>query len=129
MKRTNAQVSDWWASRRLQYNLGLIIAGVIAFIAYIVVGSTLLPAEALFEVTIFTTIFQGVGYLFMIGVANLLYFIGPISESLISPADPDRYRRVCFQLGFWLSVALPFSIPVLLAAFSLFDPNYFRGTE
>ena len=67
------------------------------------------------EITLFTTAFQGIGYLFMMGVANVCYFAGPLSESLIKPKNVDRYRRVTFQLGMWFSVLLPFSIPVILA--------------
>jgi len=129
MKQAEIYPSNWWAARRLQYNFGLVVAGILAFIAYVVVGSTLLPPDALFEITIFTTLFQGIGYLFMIGCANLFYFIGPISESIVSPANPERYRRICFQLGFWFSVILPFFIPALLAVLSLSHPDYFRGSE
>jgi hypothetical protein len=129
MKRSEIHPSDWWAARRFQYNLALVVAGVVAFIAYVVVGSTLLPSYALFEVTIFTTLFQGIGYLFMTGVANVIYFIGPISESIVSPANPGRYRQVCYQLGLWFSIILPLSIPVLLAVLSLFYPDYFRSIE
>lgn len=105
--------SAWWSARRLRYNAGLFVAGILAFIAYAVVG-TLLPPDAEFEITVFTTLFQGIGYLFMIGVANLCYSLGPWSEQIVEPQDPERYRRICFALGFWFSVLLPFSIPVLL---------------
>ena len=84
--------------------------------------------DADFEITIFTTLFQGVGYLVMIGVANLFYFVGPISERVFCPRDAERYRRVCFQLGFWFSVLLPFSIPALLAVLALFHPEHFRDS-
>lgn len=116
--------SAWWGARRSRYNLGLVVAGILAFIAYLAVGFTLLPAEARFNPTLFTTIFQGVGYLIMIGVANLCYFLGPVSERLIRPEDPEKYRRTSYRLGFWFSVLLPFSIPTLLAALALFHPSY-----
>src|SRR5678815_5777693 len=60
----------WWSARRVRYNVGLVVAGILAFIAYVAVGFTMLPPDADFEVTIFTTLFQGIGYLFMMGVAN-----------------------------------------------------------
>lgn len=116
----------WWGARRSRYNVGLVSAGVLAFIAYVVVGSTLLPVGADFEVTVFTTLFQGIGYLFMIGVANVCYFLGPVSEWFIHPAEPERYRRICYRLGFWFSVSLPFSIPVLLAALALLHPDSWK---
>jgi hypothetical protein len=116
----------WWSAHRLRYNVGLVVAGILAFIAYVAVGSTMLPPDADFEVKIFTTLFQGIGYLFMMGLANAFYFLGPLSERVIRPRDPQRYRRNCFRLGFWFSVLLPFSIPVLLAALAVFHPNYLR---
>ncbi len=116
----------WWSSRRLRYNIALVVAGILAFIAYVTVGSMMLPSEADFEVTIFNALVQGIGYLFMIGLANVFYFLGPLSERMVRPSDLERYRRICFRLGFWFSVLLPFSIPVLLAVVALFHPSYWR---
>ncbi|MGA2865177.1 MAG: hypothetical protein ABSF95_11930 [Verrucomicrobiota bacterium] len=116
----------WWAARRFRYNIALVVAGILAFIAYVAVGWTLLPADADFEVTLFTMLFQGIGYLVMIGVANVCYFLGPLSERFFRPTDPERYRRICYRLGFWFSVLLPFSIPVLLTLLAVFHPNYWR---
>ena len=126
MTDTTASPFAWWNAHRLRYNVALVVAGILAFISYVAVGSILLPPDADFEVTIFTTLFQGIGYLFMIGVANVFYFLGPLSERIVRPLDPDRYRRVCFRLGLWFSVLLPFSIPALLAVLALFHPSYWR---
>jgi hypothetical protein len=111
---------SWWSARRIRYNIGLVVAWVLAFIAYSVVGSTMLPIEDDFEVTTFTLLFHGFGYLFMMAVANVFYFLGPLSECMVRPRDPERYRRICFGLGFWFSVLLPFSIPALLALQAVF---------
>lgn len=119
----------WWNARRLRYNVGLVVAGILAFVAYVAIGSTMLPPDANFEVTIFTTLFQGIGYLFMLGLANVFYFLGPLSERLIRPRNLERYRRNCFRLGFWFSVLLPFSVPVLFAALAVFHPSYLRHSE
>jgi len=126
MNDTPASASAWWSARRPRYNFALVVAGIFAFIAYAVVGSTLLPSEADFEVTLFTTFFQGIGYLIMMGVANVFYYFGPLSERVVRPRDSERYRRICFRLGFWFSVLLPFSIPILLAALAIFAPDLFR---
>lgn len=108
---------DWWERHRLRYNIGLVVAGLVAFVCYAVVVdrgiSTGRMPDA--EITLFTTAFQAIGYLFMIGVANVCYFAGPLSESVLKPADVDRYRRLTFRLGFWFSVLLPFTIPALVA--------------
>ncbi|RBP44523.1 hypothetical protein DES53_104344 [Roseimicrobium gellanilyticum] len=116
----------WWRARRIRYNIGLVVAGILAFIAYAAVGFVMLPADAEFEITGLTILFQGFGYLFMIGVANVFYFIGPLSEFVIRPGDPESYRRTCFRLGFWFSVLLPFGIPVLLAVLAVLRSDYWR---
>jgi hypothetical protein len=117
---TNGQfetATSWWEQHRVRYNIGLVVAGLLAFVCYVVVVdrgiSTGRMPDA--EITLFTTAFQGIGYLFMMGIANVCYFAGPISESLLKPMNVDRYRRVTFQLGFWFSVLLPFSIPAIVA--------------
>ena len=116
----------WWSARRLRYNAALVVSGVLAFITYLAVGFIMLPPEAEFEATIFTTLLQGVGYLFMIGVANIFYLLGPLSERVMRPQDPGRYRRICFCLGLWFSVLLPFSIPALLAFLAIVHREFWR---
>jgi peptidoglycan/LPS O-acetylase OafA/YrhL len=124
MTNTITSPFAWWNARRLRYNIALVVAGILAFVAYVTVCVTLLPKDADVEITIFTTLFQGIGYLFMIGVANVCYFIGPLSERFVRPAEPERYRLICYRLGLWFSVLLPFSIPALLTFLALFHPTY-----
>lgn len=112
---TPAATFRWWTRHQLRYNAGLAVAGVLAFIAYAVVGYGLLPASAEFEITLFTLLFQAIGYLAMMVVANLFYLLGPLAEIYLKPGDPDHFRRTCYTRGFCFSVALPFTIPLLLA--------------
>jgi hypothetical protein len=107
----------WWNARRLRYNISLVFSGVLAFIAYVVVVTVL---EADVEITLFTIVFQGAGYLIMMGVANVCYFLGPLSERILQPKDLPEYRQNCYRLGFWFSVLLPFSIPVLWIVVAIF---------
>ena len=63
---------DWWADHRWPYNRALIIAGVLAFVCYVAVACTLVArVDPGVEITIFTTGFQGFGYLVAMGIANL----------------------------------------------------------
>lgn len=115
--------TDWWRQGRLKYNKGLVVAGLLAFACYAIVYELVakrLGPEA--EITLFTTLFQGIGYLFMMGVANICYNLGALAERLIRPKDLDRFRRISFALGFWGSVALPFAIPVLVLLSAYFAP-------
>lgn len=116
----------WWGARRLRYNVALIVAGALAFVAYNIVCAVLLPPEADAEVTLSATIVQGEAYLIMIGLANLCFFLGPLSERVHRPVDTMRFRQVFFRLGYWFSVLLPFSIPLLLAYLALFHPDHWR---
>jgi hypothetical protein len=123
---TTTSSRAWWSARRLRYNVALVVVGCLAFISYAAVGSPLLSNETEFEITVFTTLVQGVGYLFMMGLANIFYFLGPLSERFVRPSDPERYRRICFRLGFWFSVLLPFTIPSYLAISAVVHPTYVR---
>jgi len=107
----------WWGQRRLRYNLGLAAAGFVAFIAYATVVSlaplgTLSPADDPPEVSGLTTAFQAVGYLIAMGIANICYGLGSLSERVLRPRDVMAFRRRAFAAGFAFSVALPFTIPV-----------------
>lgn len=125
---TNTTISPfvWWEARRLQYNAGLLVAGIIAFFAYVLLGSWLLSDDPNFEITLFTISFQGIGYLFMMGLANICYFLGPISERFVHPAQPLGYRCACFRLGFWFSVSLPFAVPALVIISAMAGPHRAR---
>jgi hypothetical protein len=107
---------DWWSRRRLRYNIGLVVAGVLGFGLYIVAVDRCIDLRAPgdWEITIFTTVFQGFAYLVMIAVANLCYNLGAWSERVIRPANLASYRKTIFGLGFWFSVLLPLLPGVLL---------------
>ena len=126
----------WWESRRRRYNLALVAAVSGAFVCYAFViewiGHTVQgphgePADV--EITIFTVLFQGLGYLLMMGVANLCYFLGPFSEKILRPRDSDRYRTIAYRFGVCFSVVLPFLVPLLLAIFAAYRPQDFYPTS
>jgi hypothetical protein len=109
------KIKTWWASRRRKYNMGLLLAGILAFILYAILGMTLIaPYDNEFEITLFTTFFQGVGYLLMIGIANLFYGLGPYVDRRYNKKDDQIFRQRLFNLGYWGSFALPFLIPLFI---------------
>jgi hypothetical protein len=109
-------IETWWASRRLRYNVGLVVAGVLGFICYAAAIQRCidLHSQGDFEITIFTIVFQACAYLVMIGIANVCYCLGPWSERRLRPRNAARYRKIAFRLGFWFSVLLPFTPSALL---------------
>lgn len=116
---------EWWKRHRLRYNVALIIAGLLAFVAYVFVVDKGISKGTMpdAEISLFTTGFQAVGYLVMIGIANLCYYLGPWTESLVRPANLRSYRQITYWLGFWFSVLLPFAIPALVAWSYLVHPG------
>lgn len=54
-------VKEWWQKNRKKYSIALIVSCFLGFISYCIVGGILIPAPY-FEATIFTMLFQGVGY-------------------------------------------------------------------
>jgi hypothetical protein len=130
MQSEAVSTKAWWSSRRLRYNIGLVVAGILAFACYVAVvfwGISLGAIPDPGAITLFTTIFQGIGYLFMMALANLCYFLGPWSERVVKPTNPDQYRKITFRLGFWFSVLLPFTIPAFLAVLCLVRPAWWHG--
>jgi hypothetical protein len=101
---------QWWESRRLRYNIGLAIAGALAWALFAIETSLL---TEWFSISVSVTLAQGLAWLVAMGVANLAFFLGPVSERIFKPDDPDAYRRRIYGLGFWFSMAVPFLFPAV----------------
>jgi magnesium-transporting ATPase (P-type) len=106
--------SAWWAARRFRYNIALAVAGVVAFITYVIVLGSRCADTPGVEVTLFTTLFQGIGYLLAMGLANLFYQLGPRLERFVESSSLPVYRAWAFRAGLAFSVALPFAIPIMI---------------
>jgi hypothetical protein len=107
----------WWAGRRKLYNIGLVVAGILAFALYAVAFQVRCLGVPEAEITLFTTLFQGIGYLIAMAFANLCYNLGYLVERLLKPTNTSLYRKVSFWAGFAFSVTLPFLIPAATFAF------------
>jgi hypothetical protein len=120
-----ALAGDWWQARRRRYNVALVKAGLLAFVCYcgVVFWGDSIGAIPDADITLFTILFQGIGYLFMMAVANICYSLGPLSERIVQPRNVVRYRRITFRLGFWFAVLLPFCIPGALAILCVLRPK------
>jgi hypothetical protein len=107
----------WWEARRLRYNAALVLAGLLAEALYIaatvVFADRIDPAADEFEVTAFTIFFQGLAYGFAMLLANLCYFLGPLSETLLPVRVRPGYRECAYKAGLVFSVALSMPPPLL----------------
>ncbi len=105
----------WWNSRRLRYNKGLFISGLLAFIVYAIVGNNFIaPYDAAFEITFFSTTLQIVGYLFLMLLANIFYELGTFVDVHLNKGKEEKFRKNLYKTGFWFSVILPFIAPLKL---------------
>lgn len=112
---TQSQIKDWWTEKRSKYNVGLIVSGILAFILYVILGVNLImPYDDDFEITLFTIVPQGIGYLIMILIANLLYSLGFSCDLNHNRGITEKFRENLFHLGFWLAVSLPFLAPLMI---------------
>jgi hypothetical protein len=102
--------NKWWWAKRLKFNIGLVIAGFVAFMLYCILGRIIIAPHEEFEETIFEIAYQGAGYLLMIGIANIFYCLGSITDLLFNKNNSQRFRERLFGLGSWFS----FSLPILL---------------
>ncbi len=105
----------WWRLQRKKYNLGLLIAGITAFLCYTVIATYFIaPYKRDFEINGLITFLQGIAYLIMMGVANVFYTLGYLLDQLLNKDNHQQFRVDLFNVGFWFSCALPFLIPLLV---------------
>jgi hypothetical protein len=75
----------WWGSRRLRYNLILVIAAPISAVRLLLVWWLFEPRLPCLEVTGFSPFAGAALFVVALGGANLLYLLGPITEKLVRP--------------------------------------------
>src|SRR5689334_5295769 len=113
---SNLPDRDWWRKRRLVYNAGLVVAGMSAM--------TLLAAVLEFsgcrapdvQSAPLKLVYLALAYGAAMGLANLVYSLAPLLESKVRPEVAPRFRRWTFGIGFGVSCALPFVMPILFLA-------------
>jgi hypothetical protein len=103
----------WWQSQRRRYNVWLIAAALICALSLMVIWAFFETRLPCLEVTFFTLLFQGILFVIGLGVANVCYFFGPLSEKFLRPRNVVAFRRWAFRAGTSFSLLLIF-LPVLL---------------
>jgi hypothetical protein len=112
--KVSDSISDtfrWWSAHRLRYNVGLLLGGLVAFLLYVTFAWTFAHRFNQLEITAFTIAFQALAFAVVVVIANVCYFLGPLVERIVKPSDVVKFRLRTFNLGFWFSVLLPFSLP------------------
>jgi len=116
-----ASAWTWWNGKRPLYNAILVGSALLSFIAFTAIMElwpSRLPPET--EITLFTLVFQAVGFLVALGIANLCYCLGPIAERILHPARPERFRLWAFTAGSLFSAVPILTPPLVLGAVALF---------
>lgn len=107
-----ASAFTWWAARRLRYNLLLLVAAPLSSACLLLVWWAFEARLPCLEVTLVSLFFGGLLFGVGLGLANLCYYLGPLSEKLLRPSNVIAYRRVAFGFGVGLSPILVF-FPVI----------------
>ena len=113
---------SWWSANRRRYNVALIIAAPLSLIATITVWGLFEDRLPCLEITGFS-ILAGVP-LFLIGMAlaNICYFLGPLSERIARPRNVRPFRSWIYRAGLTFSVLLVFSPAILNLIAALLGP-------
>lgn len=103
----------WWEARRRRYNIGLAVAGCTAYALFWLLQFSFdwSPASS-WQGAVGMTLFLGTGFLGLMGLANIFYLLGIVTESVARPSDVEGFRTTAWNLGFWGSIALPFLFPL-----------------
>jgi len=110
----------WWEARRLNYNLTLAVGGLVAYALTVAISYAFHhPVWSDWPGALGMTLFLGVGYLLVMGVANVCYLLGAIVEGWSHPVDIAAYRRRAWLLGRWGSLIVPFSFPLVQLALQI----------
>ena len=104
--------SAWWAARRWRYNAALLLGAVVSFLCLLAIGRLFEARLPCLEITAFSIAFGGIAFLVGLGLANLCYFLGPLSERWLQPKNALGFRRAAFALGTAFSLLLVF-LPVV----------------
>lgn len=104
--------AEWWAARRSRYNAILLLSAVASLLCLIAIGWLFTARLPCLEITAFSVAFGGIAFLVGLGLANLCYYLGPLSERWLHPKNVLGFRRAAFALGTAFSLLLIF-VPVV----------------
>ena len=107
-----SSAAEWWAARRWRYNAVLLGGAIASFLCLLAVAWLFSARLPCLEITAFSVAFGGMAFLVGLGLANLCYCLGPMSERWLHPKNALAFRHVAFALGTAFSLLLIF-VPVI----------------
>jgi hypothetical protein len=121
-RRTATERRAWWSARRRRYNLTLFVAALISAAMGLTVAGLFEERLPCLEITGVIVIFQALLFLIGVGLANICYFLGPLSERLIRPRNVPAFRRSAYCSGVAFSLLLIFAPPLLISYSAFIGP-------
>lgn len=95
-------VNRWWWLKRWDYNLGLLISGLISFLiggfTCAILFNPLIPYIFLLFAVVYTV---------YVIIANILFTSGWVIDIALNKNNDDNFREIIFKCGYWLSVLAP----------------------
>lgn len=114
---------EWWSVRRRRYNIALFIAAPISVVSLMLVWGLFEDRLPCLEINGVAVVFGAILFLVGVGLANVCYFLGPLSERLVRPRNAVAFRRWIYGIGVAFSLLLIFSPTVLNLLLALFGPQ------
>jgi hypothetical protein len=110
----------WWSARRRRYNITLLVAAAVAGVMLLTLWALFEDRFPCLEVTAVILFFWGLLFLVGVSLANICYFLGPLSEWIIRPRNALAFRRLTYGAGVAFSLLLIFAPLILNLGAALF---------
>jgi hypothetical protein len=121
-RREPKELKAWWSAQRRRYNIALVIAAPISAVSLLTIWGFFEERLPCLEITGFSIIFGGILFLLGLGLANICYLLGPLSERIVRPRNAFVFRRWAYGIGLAFSLLLIFSPPLLNLIVALLGP-------
>jgi hypothetical protein len=89
----------WWSASRPRYNITLLVAAAVAGVMLLTLWALFEDRFPCLEVAAVILFFWALLFLVGVGLANICYFLGPLSEWVIRPRNALAFRRLTYGAG------------------------------
>jgi hypothetical protein len=109
----------WWKDQRYRYNLTLISAAPVSFMALLLVWLAFGFRFPCLDITFFVIFFGALFFIILLPIANVCYALGLRTERRFGPQDPLSFRQRLYWLGtgfFLFIIYLPVLVSLIWTA-------------
>jgi hypothetical protein len=98
---------QWWWSKIREFNKGVLVSGLIAFIIYCALGASVVNLIKQYELVLWAVTTFVVLYFIYIILANTLYAFGWLIDSALNDDNSESFRLQLFTGIYWFAVTVP----------------------